>query len=178
MTRSSKSPRSSHLTLATGWGECCDIDLDEMSYLLSHLSLSLSLLRSFLFYQTKVPKHKHYTKNGHHQGFRSSGRSISSTTEHSAPPKTNVDSCPVSNADHLSDELVILATRLFFRATQIFDSRGNPTVEVDLHTEKGECETQRGPGLHAGLAVESKLIPRIVSSCVVAFVAHHRSFPK
>jgi hypothetical protein len=75
MTRSSKSPRSSHLTLATGWGECCDIDLDEMSYLLSHLSLSLSLLRSFLFYQTKVPKHKHYTKNGHHQGFRSSGRS-------------------------------------------------------------------------------------------------------
>ena len=24
-------------------------------------------------------------------------------------------------------------------ARQIFDSRGNPTVEVDLYTDKGEC---------------------------------------
>jgi hypothetical protein len=45
MTGPSKSPRSSHLASGgrgVGWGECCDIDFDEISYSLSHLSLSLS----------------------------------------------------------------------------------------------------------------------------------------
>jgi enolase len=27
-------------------------------------------------------------------------------------------------------------------ARQIYDSRGNPTVEVDLSTDKGECNDQ------------------------------------
>ncbi|KAG7579971.1 hypothetical protein FFLO_00179 [Filobasidium floriforme] len=40
-------------------------------------------------------------------------------------------------------------TKVFAR--QIFDSRGNPTVEVDLHTEKGECETQVPSGASTGV---------------------------
>lgn len=44
---------------------------------------------------------------------------------------------------------------LKIHAREIFDSRGNPTVEVDLYTSKGKCTFVSAPLPHSSLCKTS-----------------------
>ena len=76
----------------------------------------------------------------------------------------------VPQADHCID-LITLPCVSNCQLSQIFDSRGNPTVEVDLHTEKGQFHFKSSSDITLASWVRHLELELTVSCCVIAAVS-------